>query len=200
MADPNKSRPYRIAIRDGMKLCRGCGTTKPVEEFHRRPERAGGRRSRCIACYKASPWGSREAVAKRAAKWRATKPESALAAVQRYRAANVEKERARVRAFKAANPQFNAINCGRRRARKIGAAGKFTAADVSALSELQRGKCAHSWCRVPLKDGHHIDHVMPLARGGSNDRRNLQLLCPACNMKKHAKHPIDFAQENGLLL
>jgi hypothetical protein len=26
------------------------------------------------------------------------------------------------------------------------------------------------------------------------------LLCPACNMRKHAKHPIKFARENGLLL
>jgi len=41
---------------------------------------------------------------------------------------------------------------------------------------------------------------MPLSRGGSNDKYNLQLLCPTCNLKKSAKDPIDFAQENGNLL
>ena len=40
----------------------------------------------------------------------------------------------------------------------------------------------------------------PLALGGSNDKANLQLLCPTCNAKKSAKHPIDFMQSRGLLL
>jgi hypothetical protein len=33
----------------------------------------------------------------------------------------------------------------------------------------------------------HIDHKMPLSRGGTNDMENLQLLCPTCNMSKGAK-------------
>jgi 5-methylcytosine-specific restriction endonuclease McrA len=41
---------------------------------------------------------------------------------------------------------------------------------------------------------------MPLARGGTNHRRNIQILCPSCNLRKGWKHPIDFAQEMGRLL
>ena len=66
--------------------------------------------------------------------------------------------------------------------------------------KMQGGKCAHLWCRKNLKDGYHVDHRIALARGGSNDKKNLQLLCPPCNIKKHAKDPIDFAQQNGMLL
>jgi hypothetical protein len=32
----------------------------------------------------------------------------------------------------------------------------------------------------------HIDHIIPVARGGSNDFENLRLLCAWCNMHKHA--------------
>ena len=32
-----------------------------------------------------------------------------------------------------------------------------------------------------------IDHLIPLARGGTNDLDNLQILCKSCNRKKAAK-------------
>lgn len=62
---------------------------------------------------------------------------------------------------------------------------------------LQAGRCA--CCRKRLAD-FHVDHIVPLARGGTNDRRNMQVLCPSCNLDKGANDPIEFAQRQGRLL
>lgn len=32
----------------------------------------------------------------------------------------------------------------------------------------------------------HVDHVVPVARGGTSDLENLQAVCAACNMRKGA--------------
>jgi 5-methylcytosine-specific restriction endonuclease McrA len=68
---------------------------------------------------------------------------------------------------------------------------------ASTLLTLQRGKCAN--CKQKLTR-YHLDHVMPLALGGANEDQNMQLLCPGCNCRKQAMHPISFAQKEGRLL
>jgi 5-methylcytosine-specific restriction endonuclease McrA len=57
-----------------------------------------------------------------------------------------------------------------------------------------------AYCRTKVGQVYDIDHIVPLARRGTNDSRNLQVLCPTCNRRKAAKHPNQFARELGLLL
>lgn len=80
------------------------------------------------------------------------------------------------------------------------AAGRVDRRTVDALILAQRGKCA--CCKKPAGHGHpyHLDHIVPVARGGTNERGNLQILCPSCNLSKNAKDPIDFMQSRGFLL
>lgn len=135
-------------------------------------------------------------------KWRQANPEKVRAKLRNYRDANVEKLRIldfeRVTKWRKANPEKVRKLSQARRARKSGASGSHTAEQLLQLLERQHFKCAG--CITSIKDKRHIDHIMPLARGGSNDIRNLQWLCPVCNNKKHAKDPIAWAQENGRLL
>lgn len=69
---------------------------------------------------------------------------------------------------------------------------------IPRLGTAQRWKCAI--CRVGIKGGYHIDHIMPIAKGGKHEPRNLQLLCQSCNVRKAAKDPIAYMQELGRLL
>ena len=117
---------------------------------------------------------------------------------RKWRAANPEKQKAASKAWRDRNPESRRASKQNRRARERSAKGRITKLDVIALMHLQRGKCAN--CHTPLADGYHVDHVMPLAKGGSNERHNLQLLCPFCNLSKNALDPLDWAAKNGRLL
>ena len=57
---------------------------------------------------------------------------------------------------------------------------------TSKVVELMRqsgGTCAHCGSEGKL----HVDHILPLSRGGSNELENLQMLCAPCNQSKHTK-------------
>jgi len=57
-----------------------------------------------------------------------------------------------------------------------------------AVHARDRGNCAHcgEGITMELEASGQVDHIVPLAVGGSNDLVNLQLLCKACNLKKSA--------------
>jgi 5-methylcytosine-specific restriction endonuclease McrA len=93
---------------------------------------------------------------------------------------------------------YTSVSDAKRRAAKLNSSGQFTARDIELLFQMQRGRCAV--CRASIKDGFHRDHIDPLSNGGSNDKHNIQLLCPPCNQHKHAKDPIAFMQARGYLL
>lgn len=115
-----------------------------------------------------------------------------------YRAANSEKVKKYQAEWSSANLESRSLLERHRRARKRNAGGSHTVANIHTLMVLQKSKCA--CCKTSIKDGYHVDHVTALVNGGSNDRLNIQLLCPTCNLQKHAKHPVDFMQSKGFLL
>jgi len=74
-----------------------------------------------------------------------------------------------------------------RRARKLNASGSFTATDIDIQYQKQGGLCW--WCGKELHNKYHIDHVIPLSRGGSNYPENLVCACAHCNLSKGSKLP-----------
>lgn len=111
-----------------------------------------------------------------------------------YVAKNLECERIRKRAWKHANPHHKKVTRQARRARENRAPGRHSAAQIQTLLMLQGGQCAY--CDV--SDDLHLDHAIPLSRGGSNWPWNLQWLCAWHNIAKGNKTDAEYRAEIGL--
>lgn len=101
------------------------------------------------------------------------------------------KEKQSVREWAHAHPELVAAYSRNRKARVRRASGKHSGADVLAQHERQRGRCF--WCGEKVGSKYHVDHVVPLSKGGSNGPSNIVIACPSCNLRKKDKHPMDFA-------
>lgn len=171
-----------------MKTCSKCGETKPFDSFGKHALGRDGLQPACKKCLNAQ-----------AAEWYAQNKERKSVTQAKWQAENKEKREAKKAEWRANNKDKWVMYNHNRRARRITAGGKLTAGLSDLLFKLQRGKCACG-CGKPLGDDYHLDHIMPLALGGTNTDDNIQLLRKTCNLKKGTKHPIDFMQTRGFLL
>lgn len=128
--------------------------------------------------------------------WQPPNPDKTVA-LARWQAANSERltaadewRAARGKEWYEDTLRKGVVHSQNRRARILNAGGIHTAEDICAILSYQNNQCA--CCAINIEDGYHVDHIEPLSKGGSNDRRNLQLLCEKCNTRKNAKHPIKF--------
>ena len=156
-------------------------------------------------------------------RWRTNNPERRKEITRRYREANREKLRAAGREYArrryAEDPdrgrrlarEWYAANLDRGRigkresqarykARKVGAfVSEVTAEDIARMLVDQQERCNDPGCGVSLPGGYHVDHVIPLSKGGTHELGNVQLLCPHCNISKRDKMPEEFASRRGRL-
>lgn len=81
----------------------------------------------------------------------------------------------------------------RRRASLYNAPGNGL--DSDGLSQKWRGQNGQCWhCGEPLDESdYHLDHLIPLSRGGTNESRNIVLSCPYCNDSKGDKLPSEWS-------
>lgn len=112
------------------------------------------------------------------------------AASRRWKQANAEKVRSQRQQYEANNREVINLKAQRRRSRKRGAFVE----DVHplVLLELGDGVCGICGTDVDPND-FHMDHVIPLARGGEHSYANMQVAHPACNSRKRDRLPWEMA-------
>ena len=110
-------------------------------------------------------------------------------------AANKERSYLSNRAWADANKDLKRVYGQNRRA-KIFAGGLLSKGIRQQLFASQNGLCA--CCGIPLGAGYHLDHIMPLALGGTNTDDNVQLLRATCNQHKSDLHPDEYARRKKM--
>ncbi len=181
-----------------MKTCTACNKDKLLDEFVKMSKAPDGLNYECAQCRTARRLERRERDYQMRAVWRA-RPE------------NREKERAYMRnrhntpegqayqkAWEAANPdkvaakfarykkrhkdKVNALN-QRRRAMKL----SVFVEDVNpnTLYQMHGGACGI--CKEFIIGDFHVDHIVPLSRGGLHSYANTQPAHAACNLSKGNK-------------
>jgi len=115
---------------------------------------------------------------------------------QRWRLANPDKVRENNRQYRETKPDKMRMYKHRRRALKRNAEGTNTPFDEKVQLKRQKSRCYYCQCKLTE---YHVDHVIPLSRGGSDFPDNKVLACPSCNVQKYNRLPHEWTKGGRLL-
>lgn len=187
-----------------IKHCSKCDRCLSVDAFGRNSSAKDGRRSTCKECTNsamaarkaAEPEKYRELSRLSARKRRAEEPEHnreiQRRANARFREANRESlaawQREYLQTDRGRDTAYRKV--AKRRALVRGAAHEPYSR--SAIFAAYGGTCAY--CDAPAE---HLDHVVPLSKGGADAAHNLLPACAPCNLTKSAKSLAEWAETFG---
>ena len=174
-----------------VKTCSQCGVEGDlIEGFHAKKSNRDGRERRCKECRRAlaRAWNKAnpERVKENKARYYREHAEACKVAAVKWAKDHPEEMRARSIERYRRDPEKGKVKVAKRRAVKLAYEGPhYTVDDVKTLLDAQGGLCAY--CGTVLDASRHVDHVVPLSRGGGNGPDNIALSCPRCNSSKGGK-------------
>lgn len=149
---------------------------------------------RCKTCTLArhAEWAANNRDTRNASsrRWNAKNKDKKLQAAAEYRVKHRDHINARRKELRAANPNAERLKAAKRRAYKKRNGGVLSKNILEILLDKQQGRCA--CCGVLLNGVFHLDHKVPLSRGGQNSDDNVQLLLPVCNLRKYTLTQEEF--------
>lgn len=188
----------------GMRKCTTCQSVLPAtpEYFGRTSNTELGLSSQCKQC-----------LSERNKKLKSSRKQLDKEILNEYRKKNPERVRQwkresylrnretaiqKSREYRQLNPgkvkpttEQQRVKSAMKRARKKSFVGRYSKQDVADKLVNQAGKCFY--CSAELTD-YHVDHYIPLSRGGTNWPDNIVLACPECNLAKGNMMPQEFIE------
>ena len=150
-----------------VKRCPACEQHKPLDAFNKADKRPDGKRIYCRECESAKnrAWAARnrDRERERTRHWAQKNKDKVVGYTLKWQKKNLDKCR---------------NNAAARRARKK-ENGVFQITDQERKA-LLAGPCV----ACGLTENIHIDHIIPISRGGRHSVGNLQSLCASCNISK----------------
>lgn len=189
-----------MSIECTTKRCSKCGIEQSIDEYWHDKTKSDGHRPECRSCCKYYQdkyrTDHRDIVLRRKHLYRECNRDVLRSKQRQYYRSHrqdvefIHSERKRLSAWKRTNRPKATVWAHRRRARKLTAGGTHNATDIQRQGAVQKWRCW--WCGEDCKDSYHIDHMVPLSRGGHNGPGNIVIACPHCNLSKHDKLPHEW--------
>lgn len=129
-----------------------------------------------------------------AAQYRAKIADAMRDYLREWRAKNPSKFKAIQTRYRKTHPHVQRNSKARRRLRIIVSPTHFSQRDVERQYDNQNGLCY--WCHQPLCEKYHVDHVIPLSKGGTDAPENIVCACARCNRQKGTLMPDEFVAKH----
>lgn len=172
-----------------LKRCSRCGELKPLKDFPKNNTVKDGYNSCCKACIKLSNDANKDAKAT----YREENRNRIYSQNKVYRELNKDVINQKAKEYRENNGSYYAeysreyskINSDKVKART--AKRRALKKSVSTTDPWELAQITVFYRDCP--DGHHVDHILPLALGGHHELSNLQHLETWMNRNKSDKHP-----------
>jgi 5-methylcytosine-specific restriction endonuclease McrA len=184
-----------------LKQCAKCGGYKSIERYSGDKHARDGLFAWCKQCkrdyailYKTN---NREKIRSINRRWNEKHSEKKREQDRKRRVKDKDKIRRKIKEWNQSHPENRKASEYRRRALKRKAEGMHTAQQEREQYNRQKGRCYY--CGIIVGTVWHVDHVIPLSRGGSNGPENIVIACEHCNTSKKAKMPHEWPEGGRLL-
>ncbi len=116
-----------------------------------------------------------------------------------YRKRHAESLRKKQSEYRKLNPSKILNQCAKRRAKMSGHVAHSEMIQALYLFASTKAKKTCYYCKNIFTCPVHVDHVIPLAKGGLHVIENLCFACPSCNLAKGSKLPEQMIQSQKIL-
>ncbi|PHE94706.1 hypothetical protein COF76_23130 [Bacillus wiedmannii] len=192
------------------KVCRKCKEWKVYSDYPENKKCKNGREGTCRNCRSeySKRWHeeNKESRAKKTKRWYEGNKERKAESDRRWYEKNKERRAEQKRKWEKENQEKRYSYGVKRRSLKHNV--KFTPSQRTELLNKDNWTC--QCCGIKVHDRRtgdwnthdkaHIDHLIPLTKGGDSTPDNLQVLCRTCNIKKHNKTEIEIEQTGQVRL
>lgn len=191
-----------------MRTCTKCKITKELSAFYKSKDSKDGVRSVCKECSsgidkvrnrkyysehkeeRANYTRAHRGSTPRRKLSEEERKSAALTGSRNWRKNHKEEKAISNRTYQTQHPEIMREIKRRRRARIKGQLGFVFPGMEKLLLLIQEENCYY--CGENLNGNYHMDHKIPLYRGGLHAWENVCLACPSCNLKKNTKTDLEF--------
>lgn len=175
-------------VKHDYKTCSSCGDKKPIDCFGKKQMNSNNPKAKCTLCRN-----------KYLAEYRKNNHDKRLKYNKEYDEKHKEEKSKYGKMYrqtmKGKAVSANAVY------RRRSVFKNSALIPIGQIVELRVNAKVCYWCGIKLSGiKTHIDHYIPLSKGGEHTLSNLVIACSLCNKTKSAKDPIAFANSIGRLL